>query len=799
MQPNAPPTTQVSSLTYHLLAWGAVLLFAFTFSGQAIQRYHAFESEFDLGVYDQVVWNTLQGDLFFYTSTGQPLLHFSNHADPILLLVAPLYLIHSGPETLLILQATLIGLAGLPLFWLGRAKLKSDLAALCLLLAYLLFPGSQVVTLSDFHPPALAFAFLMFAFYFLEIARPVWFLTFAVLAMACKEQIPLQVIFLGLYALLWLRRRWLGLLTIGLGAGWFWAVMGWLIPAYSVTGDHLFLSYYAEFGESPLEILLTVISRPDRVLQTLLQPARLAYLRHLFLPFGFLPLIGLPVLLIGAPSFGINLLSANPAMHDATRGHYIADVTPWLAWAALFGVYYLSLTIAKISRPRPRFVRLATPLIGLALLATAAVWHIDHGFSPLAPHRPRWTPDTHDQIGEQLVSRIPPTAPISAQVQLYAHLSHRHIAYVFPVIREAEYILLDVTSDTTPFHPNNFRAEVTDLLAGGEFGLLEANDGYLLLKRGLNTGSILPDEFYNFARVFQPNPQYPLEVTFGEQMRLLGYDLLDDPRRGETQIRLYWQALRRIDTDLQLYPFFIDLNGDLIEDTRLRPMATQLWYPPRLWQPGETIVSQTLPWPLGERWSLAVGVLAGDDWADWSQRLKAEIGPDQPGLRRFETNTWVRLATFQRRERTLTAVTPSDDDLEPSLPLQANFADQMQLLGYDLSQTGETIELTLYWETLQQMGLDYTIFVHLVDGAGNPVAQQDAQPWWEVPIPTSTWQPGEILKDHHSLPLPPELPAAPYTLHVGVYFWQTLERLPVLEAGVPLDNFVVLGEVELAR
>jgi hypothetical protein len=95
------------------------------------------------------------------------------------------------------------------------------------------------------------------------------------------------------------------------------------------------------------------------------------------------------------------------------------------------------------------------------------------------------------------------------------------------------------------------------------------------------------------------------------------------------------------------------------------------------------------------------------------------------------------------------------------------------------------------------MGYDYTVFVHLVDEAGNPGAQHDGQPWWEVSIPSTTWQPGERLRDRHVLALPPELAEGRYRLQVGVYFWQTLERLPILENGQPINNVIELGEIEL--
>ena len=95
----------------HLVAWLLILSYIFTFTWLAILRHASFNSSgFDLGIYDQVVWNTLHGRVLFYTTTGQPLLHLSNHASPILILIAPFYLIYSGPQMLLFLQTAAIGL-----------------------------------------------------------------------------------------------------------------------------------------------------------------------------------------------------------------------------------------------------------------------------------------------------------------------------------------------------------------------------------------------------------------------------------------------------------------------------------------------------------------------------------------------------------------------------------------------------------------------------------------------------------------------------------------------------------------
>jgi uncharacterized membrane protein len=790
-----------------VLAWGLVLLYVVTFTWLAIMRHASFNSSgFDLGIFDQVVWNTLHGRIFFYTTTGQPLLHLSNHADLILFLVAPFYLIYSGPEMLLFLQAAAIGLGGLPLFWLAREKLESDLAAISLLLAYLLFPTLAVVTLWDFHPPALAVGFLMYAFYFLVKRKPAWFLLCAVLAMTCKEHIALVVAFMGLYALIRYRDWVLGTLTILLALGYFVAIMYWIIPTYSVIGDHIFLGFYSHLGDSPIEIVVNAVTRPDIVLKDLLQPDKLGYLRDVLIPFAFLPLLGLPVLLIGTPAFAINLLSNNPAMHFAFGGQYGADVTPWLAYGALFGAYNLRRWLGRLwPGARSRL----TYAISLGLLLAAGIWHLFHGFSPLALSPPLWVVTDHDRLAQRFIDHIPPDASISAQGKLYPHLSNRRIAYQFPDVKDAEYVFLDVTAGTWPIHPNDLKAKLQELLASGEFGVLDAADGYILLRRGM-ADSTLPDEFYDFARIDAATPQFPVDVVFGDELRLLGFDVLDDSggeqvddvRQGQRTVRFYWQALKPLDHDLRLYPFFLNPSGEVIADTEQLPLITQLWYPPRQWRPGEIVVAETLPMQLGDQWSLAAGVLAGSNWSDWNQRLRVSVLESPGAARRFEANTWVRLASFEESGRRLVQVTPTEPGVKPSYPLEANLADRIKLLGYDVSppdgRAGDDVEVTLYWQALAPMDRNYTVFVHLVGPNGQLVAQSDREPQWrQIPLPTSTWQPGEELRDQHLLELPPDLSPGNYQLNAGVYYWETLERLPVMENGTPVNNYVMLGNISV--
>jgi hypothetical protein len=82
----------------------------------------------------------------------------------------------------------------------------------------------------------------------------------------------------------------------------------------------------------------------------------------------------------------------------------------------------------------------------------------------------------------------------------------------------------------------------------------------------------------------------------------------------------------------------------------------------------------------------------------------------------------------------------------------------IMLLGYDLApanqlQPGDEITVTLYWQPVQALTIDYTSYVHLLNSAGQGMTQSDHRPGG-VYYPSSNWQEGEILIDRHRLTLP---------------------------------------------
>ena len=121
------------------------------------------------------------------------------------------------------------------------------------------------------------------------------------------------------------------------------------------------------------------------------------------------------------------------------------------------------------------------------------------------------------------------------------------------------------------------------------------------------------------------------------------------------------------------------------------------------------------------------------------------------------------------------------------------------LLGFDSEQSGDQLELTLYWQAAQTPGLSYKRFVHLVDPQdGRVVAQSDDIPR-DWTYPTDIWVPGEIVVDSVSLPLE-NIPGGDYLLRGGWYAvdgGQALPAFPDEACDCESAESLTLGEVTL--
>ncbi len=790
-----------------------ILLYALCLGTMSILRHDSLgSSTFDLGNMDQAVWNTLHGRLLRFTSypkIGQTRL--AAHVEPILVPISLLYLIYSSPKTLLVLQTVALSLAAWPLFLLGRAKLGDSLMALAPALAYLLTPALQAVNLFDFHPIALAPPFLLFGLYFLEKALTeeapsrtnyALFALFILLALSCQESVALLVVAMGLYACLAHRRWRVGLLTMMVGAWWFYVTVYLIIPHFRQGGSGSpYLSYYRELGDTPLKMAFTLLTRPGLFLKYVLTRENFQVVTALLLPFAGLPLLGWPVLLLAGPALAIVLLSANPLTHQLERYHYAATILPFVAAAAVYGL------ACRWLKHRPMMARLLAVLMVLVALG----YQRYRGFLPLAlPFRwPQVTP--HHRLLPEMAAMIPAQAAVAAQPDLFPHLSQRETIYLWrPPVQEAEYIVLDISH---PQFTNRNEAHSRlreEVLSDGPFGLIASRDGYLLLKRGAPHAP-LSDDFYTFARVEKPAIQYPMIVDFGPDnerslLRFLGFDVLYD-REEEVKFDLYWQVLQPMEGDEFITLYLIDAAGKVVGSID-RAQPTLIWYPIQDWRPGETVrlLVNTLGWWTGDRseYGIALGVMKGRDTWEVSRRWSPLVQESELIPRLRAEGTLLELMRFRRIFGLPRALEERRIFQRPRLnhPLEVDLEGQVRLVGYDLKparlKAGHTanvrcLRLTLYWQAQKQMCSSYTVFAHLLDEDGLLRGQQDHVPGGGT-RPTTTWLEGEYVIDEHQITLQEDAPPGPYHLEVGMYEKSSGQRLNVLDGqgriqgdSVPLD------------
>jgi uncharacterized membrane protein len=528
-------------------------------------------------------------------------------------------------------------------------RVKAWLAALFALI-YLLFPALEAAHLAEFHAAPLAAAPIAFALLFLERRQWRRFVLAALLVVAVKEEMALVGAMLGVAGLVVAlhdfrgptgdprrtadRRRALRFiafhpssLILLTSLTWFVVATFVIIPHFGAakygSGDSIYFQRFGELGATPAAVVRTLVTNPLLVFRILSEPARLAYLGGLLASVGFLAVLAPEVLLIGAPLLMANLLSNFPAQYSGDF-HYSAPLAPIFLAAAVYGLRRLrSLAPAWLSG-----------ILIAGVLASVLLFHRVRGYSPLSENF--YWPDitAHNQRFDRIAAQIPRDARLSATPPLFPHLSHREFIYVFPVVADADYVLLDAAG-VTDMHPNDFRNAVNMLLAGGQFGVLSSADGYILLKRGA-AGGDLSDSYYDFVRAPDARPQVLVDVVFGDAVRLLGYDLLPDPRWHTVRVRYYWQALRPLEDDIRLYPFYHDASGKIIEDSIQRPLVATTWYPPPRWRVGEIIQTETLPWDVGDSFLLAAGVMHGNDFDRKGRRLATTAGDTQVELGGFE-------------------------------------------------------------------------------------------------------------------------------------------------------------------
>lgn len=414
----------------HPAAWLALLgatIFTVVFGRLGVQHHRNFGTwAFDMGIYDQSFWLVSRGKSWV-TVRG---IHFwGHHVNLVAVAFAPFYWLGAGPSFLYVVQAGALGAGAIPTYLIARDRMRNEWVGLVFAVVYLMYAPIQWIAWANFHPEALVVTPLLFAWWFATQRRWTGFFVSLALALSTREDTALAVFVMGLVLWWVLRRdddaerrdRRMALVAAALGVVWYLICTRLVIPAFNRGQQPFYIGYfYSNYGSDSFEIAETILTRPDRVVSDATQPDRLRFYRDLLLPWGGVPLAGLPQLLMAGPQLLASVIGLSPYARSI-RYQYTAVMIAPIVIAAIEGSGWMW---------RYRFVkRVLVPW----LLVCAYVSNIAWSPSPISTNSGVWAqPQPRHDAMRAALDYVPDDVSVTATYSLGPHLSHREQIYDWP-------------------------------------------------------------------------------------------------------------------------------------------------------------------------------------------------------------------------------------------------------------------------------------------------------------------------------------------------------------------------------
>jgi uncharacterized membrane protein len=490
----------------HRAQWVAVwVLAALTAAGYsvfALARYHTFQTgSYDLVIFDQAVRS------YAHFRPGISIIkglhngfgpHFSvlgDHWSPILAVLAPLYWVFNGPQTLLVAQAVLFALAIPPLWMYTRRAFGGGqaavVAAYLVSVVYLLSWPIASAVYFNFHEVAFAPVLTAVALERLQAGR----LRTALIALAAlllvKEDMGLLVAGIGLYLAaarprVVPRQRLVAAALIVAGIADTVVATYVLIPAFGGRSDYYWA--YTALGSNAGQALQHLTTHPAGSLELLITPrVKLFTMLWLFGAFCFLPLFS-PISLAVIPLLLERMLGSVFPNWWVTGFQYNAFLVVVLVCAAVDGAVRLdrsSLLARWRSGPGTRAGPVA--LGCAAVMCAVAVFLVPQFAFRHALHLSYYQRDARMNAAAAAVAAVPGGVTVEAVNRLGPQLSTRDTVLLWDGDGSSPlyppWVVADVAKREFTFASRGQQIRRVALLRRSGYQVVFSRDGYLVLHR----------------------------------------------------------------------------------------------------------------------------------------------------------------------------------------------------------------------------------------------------------------------------------------------------------------------------
>jgi uncharacterized membrane protein len=477
-----PTASRLRAIAPTIIVIVGAVAYASYFSYYTLVNHRRFmTTAFDLGINVNWCFNALKGQFFRTTvlhgPDGGSML--AGHAIFAVFLWLPFFAIKPGAEALLIYQATMIGLAAVPLYLFARTQISRWSAAV-VALAYLAYAPLHGANFYDFHelPVALPWYFLL---YFL-IAKERLRLAACVVPIiwAHREDLAVGLVILGAFLFASGARPRFGAWLAAASAVWFVVDKFVIMPAF---GPWWFASIYKDLAPPGTDgygaIVQTILINPAYFASTLFTQPKLIYVLHLFAPVAFLPWRRPLLALLAFPGFFFTLMTTGYAPTVSISFQYTAHWIPCLFAAVPLAVAYLRRSCG-VPAARAALCALSLGMLSHSTVFGAIFQHDTFigGFSKVEFVE---TPSEKRAYAgfRKLIEVIPESASVAATEQELAHVAARRDAYTLRMAHgDADYILVRKNGVMT-------QRVLDEAFERNDYGLLsQSQRTFFLFKKG---------------------------------------------------------------------------------------------------------------------------------------------------------------------------------------------------------------------------------------------------------------------------------------------------------------------------
>lgn len=385
-----------------LILWLIVL--TILYSSLSILRHNHFQSGgFDLGLYDQAVWQYSRFLSPYNTIKDRFIL--GDHLALTLPLIGPLFWLWNDVRILLIFQAFWVCLSAWPIYKLSLKRNFSPLVSIILAFIYSLFYGIQFAVFFDFHPAVLGVGLISWLVYFLETRQKKFFIPALILLLLTQENMGIALAGLGLiYFFRKEYRKW-AVFFIFLGFGYS-LLAAKIISFFSPVG----FQYWPEISLNPRKLALEFFNSQEK---------RLVWLYSLSW-FSFLPLLSPGTMLAVFLDLG---------QYFVTGPEFSRMWSPFMHHRVILAPFLVLGVLDVWEFLKRKKVKIDLLAILMLIMAISLQYYFHFPLNKLS--KPiYWQNESWMDDNRALFKAIPAEASLAAQQSLIPHLSHRKKIYL---------------------------------------------------------------------------------------------------------------------------------------------------------------------------------------------------------------------------------------------------------------------------------------------------------------------------------------------------------------------------------